>query len=252
MVLPLDEAGDGPALVLLHAGIADRTMWSDHLAPLAEAGFRAIAPDMPGFGSAPVAEDEDAPWNDVLRTMDALSVARAAMVGCSFGGAIAVRVAVTAPERVSGLALCSAPSHDVEPSAELEAAWAAEEAAIERGDTDAAVAAVVDTWTLPDAPAELRARVATMQRRALAQQAAATAPPEAEDPLANDPDSLDRLGLPALVAVGEHDKQEFHQAAEVFARRLHVARPVTIAGAGHLAPLETPETFRRLLLEFLA
>jgi pimeloyl-ACP methyl ester carboxylesterase len=148
-VLPLDEAGDGPALVLLHAGIADRTMWTDHLVPLGEAGFRAVAPDMPGFGSAPVAKHENAPWNDVLRTMDALSVERAAMVGCSFGGAIALCVALTAPERVSALVLCSAPSDDIKPSAELEAAWAAEEAAMEAGDTNAAVAAVVDPGRCP-------------------------------------------------------------------------------------------------------
>ncbi len=52
-LLPHDELGSGPALVLLHAGIADRRMWSEHLAPLAEAGYRAIAIDLPGFGEAP-------------------------------------------------------------------------------------------------------------------------------------------------------------------------------------------------------
>ena len=58
MTLPHDEAGDGPAVVLLHAGIADRTMWSEHLDSLAAAGFRVIAPDLPGFGEAPQAPRE--------------------------------------------------------------------------------------------------------------------------------------------------------------------------------------------------
>ena len=50
MILPYDEAGSGEAIVLIHAGIADRTMWSEHLEPLAAAGYHAIAVDLPGFG----------------------------------------------------------------------------------------------------------------------------------------------------------------------------------------------------------
>jgi pimeloyl-ACP methyl ester carboxylesterase len=67
-----DHAGAGPAVVFLHAGVADRTMWAELLEPLAEARFRAIAMDLPGFGEAPPAVLEDAPWLDVLETMDAL------------------------------------------------------------------------------------------------------------------------------------------------------------------------------------
>lgn len=84
--------------------------------------------------------------------MDALDVDRAALVGNSFGGAVALRVAVAAPARVATLALISTPVPGIEPSAELQAAWQPEESALERGDVEAAVAAVVDAWTLPDAP----------------------------------------------------------------------------------------------------
>jgi 3-oxoadipate enol-lactonase len=100
-MLPHDEAGSGPVLLLLHAGIADRTMWAEHLEPLAAAGYRAIAVDLPGFGEAPVAPGEQAPWADVLETMDALAIDRAALVGNSFGGAVALRIAAVAPLRVS-------------------------------------------------------------------------------------------------------------------------------------------------------
>lgn len=154
-------------LMLLHAGVADRTMWREHLEPLANAGYRVIAADLPGFGEAPAPETEDAPWNDVLETMDALGIERAALVGNSFGGAVALRVALVAPARVSALALISAPPPGSgDPSPELRAAWDAEGPAMERGDVEAAVRAVVDAWTLPGAPPELRARVAEMQRRA--------------------------------------------------------------------------------------
>ena len=53
-MLPYDEAGSGPAVMLLHAGVADRSMWDDTLPALAAAGFHAIAPDLPGFGEAAI------------------------------------------------------------------------------------------------------------------------------------------------------------------------------------------------------
>src|SRR4051812_34752698 len=143
-------------------------MWCEHLEPLAAAGHRVVAVDLPGFGEAPVAPGDRPPWAGVLETMDALSIERAALIGSSFGGAVALRAAVVAPGRVSALALVSAPAPGVEPSPELEAAWAAEEAALERGDVEAAVAEVVGFWTLPGAPQALRDRVAEMQRRAYA------------------------------------------------------------------------------------
>ena len=116
--LPHDDAGAGPTVVLLHAGIADRTMWAEQLAPIAAAGHRVIAMDLPGFGEAP-AGHEDTPWNDVFETLDALSVDRCTLVGNSFGGAVALRVAVVAPRRVAAMVLVSAPPPDLDPSAAL-------------------------------------------------------------------------------------------------------------------------------------
>jgi pimeloyl-ACP methyl ester carboxylesterase len=251
MILPHDQAGSGPAAVLLHAGIADRSMWSEHLQPLADAGYRAIALDLPGFGEARLAPGEQAPWADVLRTMDELAIERAALVGNSFGGAVALRAALVAPERVSALALISAPSPSLQPSPELEAAWEAEEAALERGDVEAAVAAVVDFWTLPDASRELRDRVAAMQRRAFALQAGAPPATEAPDPAEEHAQALAELSIPTLVAAGELDKHDFRRGAEEMARTLPDAHLAFIEGAGHLAPLETPEAFRELVLGFL-
>jgi pimeloyl-ACP methyl ester carboxylesterase len=251
VTLPHDEAGSGPAVVLLHAGVADRTMWAEHLEGFADAGYRAVAVDLPGFGEAPVTPGEQAPWADVLQTMDDLSLAQAALVGNSLGGAVALRAAFVAPGRVSALALISAPPPALEPSPELEAAWEAEEAALQRGDIEAAVDAVVDAWTLPDASQELRDRVAAMQRRAFALQAGAAPATEAPDPVEQHPEALARLSVRTLVAAGELDKRDFQLGAEAMARTLPHAHHAVIAGAGHLAPLETPEAFRDLVLAFL-
>jgi len=251
-VLPHDELGSGPAIMLLHAGIADRTMWAEHLEPLAAAGYRAIAPDLPGFGEALIAPGEQAPWTDVLRAMDELGVDRAALVGNSFGGAVALRVAVVAPERVSALALISAPPPGLEPSSELEAAWHEEEEALERDDIDAAVDAVVRAWTLPAAPDELRSHVGAMQRRALVLQQGAGDVSEAPDPVEENPDVLAEIDIPTLVTAGEAEFVDFQTGAQRLAHAIPRSRHEVIAGAGHLAPLETPERFRDILLAFLA
>lgn len=233
--------------MLLHAGIADRTMWSEHLQPLAEAGYRVVALDIPGFGEAPVPPGPDAPWNDVLETMAELDTGPAALVGNSYGGALALRVAVVAPSAASALALISAPAPGLEPSPELGAAWEAEEAAVERGDIDAAVELVLETWV----PPHLRARVAPMQRRALELQAEVEGLTEARDPVP-DLEALRRIDVPTLIAAGENDLPDFREGAEAMAEVIAGARLELIEGVGHLAPLEDPEGFRQMLLDFLA
>lgn len=249
MLLPHDDVGAGPSVVLLHAGVADRRMWADLLPAVAAAGYRAVAVDLPGYGDAPAVGY--APHSAVLDTMDALDVDRAVLVGNSFGGAVALRVAVVAPERVAALALISTPAPGVEPSAELEAAWQAEESALERGDIAGAVAAVLDAWTLPDAQPVLRDRIAAMQRRAFELEALAGEVPPAEDPLEPDSSALSTLNTQALVAVGEFDMPDFHVGAEVLAQELRQSRLVVIPQAGHLAPLEQPDAFRELVLDYL-
>jgi pimeloyl-ACP methyl ester carboxylesterase len=221
-------------------------MWSEHLEPLAAAGYRVVAADLPGFGEAPVDPGPQAPWNDVLGTMRDLELDRAALVGSSFGGAVALRATVVAPAAVWALALVSAPAPELEPSDELEAAWEAEESALERGDIDGAVEAVLAAWV----PERLRDRVRPMQRRALELQSAAGEVSEAPDPAAT-LDALRRIDVPTLVAAGERDMPDFIEGAEAMAGVIPGARYEVIPDAGHLAPLETPETFRSMLLEFL-
>jgi pimeloyl-ACP methyl ester carboxylesterase len=252
MTLAHDDVGAGTAVVLLHAGVADRTMWTEHLRPVADAGYRVVAVDLPGFGEAPVAQNEDAPWDDVLRTMDALEIDRAALVGCSFGGAVAQRVAATAPERIVSLTLISSPVSGIAPSPELKAVAQAEEAALEDGGIEAAVEAVLAAWTLPDAASQLRDRVARMQRRAFELQTNTDWGSAGFDPLEHDLDALSRVQAPAAVVVGEHDMRDFHVAADALVEALPSAQKTVLAGAGHLAPLEQPRAFRELLLTVLS
>lgn len=112
-MLPYDAAGAGPAVVLLHAGVLDRTEWADLLAPLAAAGRRTVAFDLPGFGEAELVPGEQAEWADVASSMEELGIESAVLVGNSFGGAVAMRVAAVTPEPIAVPTLVVAGGRDM-------------------------------------------------------------------------------------------------------------------------------------------
>ena len=255
MILPFDAVGEGPPVVLLHAGIADRTMWREQLQPIADSGRRAFAFDLPGFGEAGLEPGPQSPWEDVLQTLQLVhgrpGRARSATPTAARSRCGSLR---SRPSAVSALALISAPAPgaDEEPSDELAAIWEAEEAALEDGDIDRAVAAIVDGWTLPGAPDELRERIAAMQRRAFLLQQATPGRRARPRPAARTAlDALADVQVPALCAAGTRDLPDFVEGAAQLAETLPQGRHATIPRAGHLAPLEQPRVFRRQVLGFL-
>ena len=253
MALPRSEAGEGAAMLLLHAGIADRTMWDEHLEPLAAAGHRVVAVDLPGFGEAASVREPVAHWEDVVETMDSLGIERAALVGNSFGAAVALRVAALHPQRASSLLLfSSAAAPEPDPSPELLAVWEAEEGALEAGDAEKAAEAVVAGWVRPAASDEVRQRIAAMQRRNYELHGSEQELEQAPDPLEEDPALLSAIERPTLIAAGEEDMVDFKNAVEELKAGLPQATTALIPDCGHLAPLEAPEEFRRLVLANVA
>ena len=102
-----DEAGKGPAMILSHAGIADRRMWRHQFRELAT-DHRVVCYDWRGHGESSNAQGEVVHHQDLLGLMDALDIPTAHLVGCSMGGGYALEVALVAPERVRSLTLvCS-------------------------------------------------------------------------------------------------------------------------------------------------
>lgn len=251
MLLPIDEAGQGRAVVLLHARPTDRTMWKAHLPLLDAGGVRAITLDLPGHGEAVVHNQREvAPWMDVLDTLDHLGVDQFVLAGNSLGALVALNVAVAAPDRVKGLVLIGYRPHEQPPSARLQMAWDADKTALESGDIDAAVQAGLEAWTSDGASHEVKAHAALMLRNQLESRLAHGEVPQAEGLLNQDPAALRSLAIPAIIGVGEHDMPDFFHGGEQLARELHAGDPVVIPGAGHLAPLELPAEFCELLLGF--
>lgn len=107
-----DETGQGPAVVLVHGLFADRRQWHGMACLVARAGYRVIAPDLPGFGDSTgfaVSTYRLEMQATVLQAfLHKLELSRYHLAGNSMGGAIAGMVAVRFPQEVASLAFIGA------------------------------------------------------------------------------------------------------------------------------------------------
>lgn len=106
------EVGAGDPVVLLHGGGPGATGMSNfarNLDALVNAGYRAIVPDLPGYGRSTKGIDRTDPFGDlalaVRGLLDALDLDAAHLIGNSYGGAAALRLALDRPDRVNRLVL---------------------------------------------------------------------------------------------------------------------------------------------------
>jgi len=112
------EAGDenAPPMILIHGFISSNLVWNETFLSLARAGFRVIAPDLPGYGYSDKPSDGqytiDAQAYAVVGLMDRLGIDQATIVGASYGGAVAATIALDYPERVTRLVLVGAVTND--------------------------------------------------------------------------------------------------------------------------------------------
>jgi pimeloyl-ACP methyl ester carboxylesterase len=236
-------------VLLLHAGIADSRMWAPQIEALSAVGHRVLAPDLPGFGETPLVPGTV----DYVGHVTALLDGPAAVVGCSFGGRVALEVALALeqPELVERLVLIGSGLGRWEWSDEAKAGFAEEEAALELGDLDGAAAAQARMWLAAGADPAVRALTEEMTRRSYELQL------PLEDEVTGawpEPPSEERLGeirAPTLVVVGAEDLADIRAIADKLAREIPGARLEVVEGAGHLPSLERPGEVNRLLLDFL-
>lgn len=278
----VDGPEQGPAVVLLHSAVCDRRMWDPQWAPLVEAGFRVVRADFRTCGRTPAGTGRYSDDGDVLALMDALGLSRAALVGSSYGGRVALRIAATQPQRVTALALLCAGRPGREPGPELRAFDEAESALLEAGDLDAAAALNARTWLGPEAEAEVRAAVTRMQRDNFANWYGPRPEPtgtvredgpeeatgaegggsdeaggagdgggEGVEELPEPDLDLRSVTAPTLAVGGAHDVPDFRAVAGELAGLIPDARHLELPWAGHLPSLERPDEVTALLVDFL-
>jgi 3-oxoadipate enol-lactonase len=234
-------------VLLLHAGIADRRMWEPQVEALEAAGHRALASDLPGFGDAPLEPGTIAYVDHAASLLGA----PAAVVGCSFGGRIAIELAVARPELVERLVLIGAGLGSWSWSESAQAGFAEEEEAIERGELAAAATQQARMWLAADAAPEVRELTEAMTLRSYEQQLPVEGQVKAVWPDASAEARLGEIGAPTLIVVGTEDLDDIKSMAEMLAAEIPGARLAAIEGAGHLPSIERPAELNELLLDFL-
>jgi pimeloyl-ACP methyl ester carboxylesterase len=246
--LSLDEAGGGECVVLIHGHPFDRTLWEPQLAALD--GFRVLAPDLRGFGRSPVTPGcvlmrEYAA--DITELLDALAIGRAAVVGLSMGGLVAMELAAAAPERYWALGLVATTA---QPPSPQDLRTRDERAGATERDGMGVLVDYMHTGLYgPACPPAVRARVDAMMAAAPPAGAAAALRGRGRRP--DYRPLLAALDMPALVVAGTADP--WSNAAVTDEIVAHLRRPelVMIEGAGHLPNLEAEAEFNEALLAFL-
>ncbi len=198
-------SGDGPPLLLIHAGIADSDMWTPQLRALT-AHFQVLRFDLRGFGRSLLPPGSFRNVDDVAALLDYLGIRHTHVVGCSYGGLTAIDFALTYPQRVERMVLSAPSIGGVAPAPDMAAYWEQEEALIEVGKLDEATELNLVLWvdgpsrTPAQVDAAVRTEVGRMQMRTFELDA-----PDDAEPLALDPpavERLDELTMPVLVLVG--------------------------------------------------
>ncbi|MEO6063615.1 MAG: alpha/beta fold hydrolase [Thermoflexales bacterium] len=241
--LAYERSGRGPAMLLVHGFSLDLDMWRA-VAPLLAARRSVVAVDLRGFGRSDLPNGPYTHMADLAGLMDGLAIDRAAVVGLSMGGGIALDFALAYPERASALV---------------------------------AVDATLDgfRWTI-DWDLRVRERTLDEIRRAwlasdllawpqrdpvvmawMAQQVSAYSGwhwRNRNPHLRSAAPGLGRLGeiqAPTLALVGEHDHADFRAIAEILARDIPRARLEVLPGVGHLPPMEAPAAVGQAIIRFL-
>jgi pimeloyl-ACP methyl ester carboxylesterase len=247
--------GVRPAIVLLHAGVADRRSWYAVMGGLDRA---AIAYDRPGFGETPASE---LPYSNVAHlaaVADHACTGPVVLVGNSQGGLIAIDYALVHPERVAGLVLI-APAISGAPEPDWESELGADlvhtiEQAEEADELDE-----LNRWELRiwlDGPRQPEGRVGgairdlvrDMNRTALTNDLTGVGP--APEPVVAW-EILEELAIPSLVLTCEHDVAGVTERAAELARRAPHARLVELGGVAHLPGLEDPAAVARQIDGFV-
>jgi pimeloyl-ACP methyl ester carboxylesterase len=262
----VDSGGSGPPLVFIHGLSSYLSFWEYQIPHFART-HRVIALDLPGYGAS---GRPDAPYTppwyaDVVSDwMAAVGVERAAVVGHSMGGQIAVHLALSHPERVERLAL-SAPAgfERFSPGAArfMRDFWT-EGRAMDATEEQVRVNFVTSVFNRPDPGVErlIEERVRLGQSPRFAGTSVAVSRSIAgmlDHPV------LDRakdVRVPSLVVYGTDDRMipnpvfnggRTRTIAEQAARALPQSRLVLVPGAGHTVHHDEPDAFNAALEEFL-
>jgi pimeloyl-ACP methyl ester carboxylesterase len=249
------EDGRGAAIVLLHAGVADKRMWRDQMSAFA-GHHRVIAYDRRGYGETRYEAESFSHARDLGAVLDGLGIARACLVGCSQGGRFAVDFALAHPERVSRLVLVApaiggAPQPEQLPP-DIEDLLEQAEQAEDQKHFDLVNQIEAHLWL--DGPRAGEGRVQGSARDLFLRMniiPLKSASPGKDNQAGNSFRRLKEIAVPTLIVWGDLDFPHLQERCALLGKRIKGAQTALMPGTAHLPNLEQPKKFNALLERFL-
>jgi 3-oxoadipate enol-lactonase len=246
-------AGEGPSLVLLHAGIADGRMWDEQFQVFAK-HYHVLRYDRRGFGKTEMVAGTYSHHSDLYELLKYLQIRQATLVGCSQGAKIAVDFTLEHPDMTDALVLVAPALSGFAYTGDMPRQAEQIDLAEEAGDLVQINELELQIWVdgpyrTPDqVDAQVRERVREMNLIALQT-------PDGlgrEQPL--EPAAAGRLAelhTQTLVIVGDLDTPKTLAAAGFLAIHIAGARMLEMTGTAHLPNMERSDEFNRHVLSFL-
>jgi pimeloyl-ACP methyl ester carboxylesterase len=253
------EAGAGPGVVCVHSNSSTSGQWRPLMETLAPK-FHVLAADSYGAGKSPAWPNDRTVWLrdevELLEPVFARAGDRFALVGHSYGAAVALVAAMMHPRRVRALALYeptlfslvdaeSPPPNDADG---IRDTVVASVAALEAGDPAGAARCFIDFWmgagSFNRMPERVRAATAESVRNIQGW----------KDALFDEPTPLDAfaaLDAPVLLMAGSNSPLSSRAVVQRLARVLPRVELVKLDGLGHMGPITHPEKVNPLIGRFL-
>jgi 3-oxoadipate enol-lactonase len=250
-----EELGTGDPVVMIHGGLLDRRMWDGQFVVFAQK-HRIIRYDARGHGLSKAGNGTFSHHEDLKRLLDALKIEKAAIMGLSMGGYIAIDFALAYPERVNALILAAPGLTGYKFDSEV---LRKNNEALNRAAQDNDLKMLVEyfqrSWT--DGPARTPAQVDPAVREKVRQMSMETLRSRNRESreIRLEPAAIGRLteiNAPTLAVVGDLDMPDILEIVTLIEKNVKGARKVIIGGVAHMVNMERPAEFNRVVLDFLA
>jgi pimeloyl-ACP methyl ester carboxylesterase len=251
------EAGAGDPVVMLHGsgpGVSAMANWQHNIGALSQR-FRVLAPDIVGFGATKRPDDivySLRTWTDhIWAFLDAHDIERAAIVGNSLGGRIALQMATDRPDRITKMVLMGAPGVGMTLTEGLAALRAYQPSHDAMRDLLRNYFAVDPTMITDDLVA-LRYEASVTDGAYEAYRAMFFDPRHAGSELAITAEEARAIDTPALLVHGREDKVIPMQVSVTMLGLLPNADLHVFSACGHWTQIERADEFSALVADYLA
>ncbi|RIO10604.1 alpha/beta hydrolase [Mammaliicoccus sciuri] len=249
-----ESKGNGENLLLIHAGIVDSRMWDNEFNLLSEK-YRVVRFDLPGFGLSDFTEGSynyNLIINELLIHLD---IHHTHILAASFGGKIALDFYLENPAKCMSLALLSPAISGWNASTFLQNYEEKEERLIDEGKIEETAQYNYATWIQRNRSPEIinpdvKQLIMDMQRKILTKGEPNVSSEEIE--VEDNISQLNNIEIPVLIVNGQCDVPDFLEIAEVMIKEIPNVKNIIIPNTAHLANLESPELFLKIISEFFA